>query len=364
MTAAEPLERYLRRRRSLWADPALDGLDVLLVTTPIHLRWLCGFSGTSGLLLLFPERALLVTDGRYATQSAEETSGVEIHIERQPLPVLLEGRLEDAVRVGFEAARLNWAEVESLRTGRPEREWVAVQGAFERARVVKDAWEVGRLEEAGRLVDQVMGELVRGLGPGSTERQVTGRLEALLREAGSEAFAFEPIVVSGERGALPHGRSSDRKLTDDDLVTIDFGAVVEGYHADITRTVALGPPPADARSWYEAVSAAVDATLGQIRPGIPGGSLDGIARAVIDEAGLGAYFVHNLGHGLGLEVHEEPRLAPGSEQTLVEGMVMTIEPGVYLPGRGGVRIEEDVLVTPQGYRLLTTSSRSFDIATY
>jgi Xaa-Pro aminopeptidase len=210
----------------------------------------------------------------------------------------------------------------------------------------------------------VMRSLVISLRPGLSERSLTGRLEGLLREGGSEAFAFEPVVVSGERGALPHGRCSDREIAAGDLVTIDFGAVHLGYYADLTRTVAVGETGEEARRWHAVVERAVEAALALATVGCRAADLDAAARTTIDEAGLGTYFVHHLGHGLGLEVHEEPRLAPGSEQVLVEGMVVTIEPGVYLPGKGGVRIEEDVAITRAGPRLLTPLPRSLDIDAY
>jgi Xaa-Pro aminopeptidase len=358
------LENFLRRRAFLWAAPPLGELDAFLVTTPVHLRYLCGFSGSSGCLLLTRDDALLLTDGRYAVQSEAEAEGVELHIARAPLPELLAPRLGRAQRIGFESTRLSWAEAEALRTAPGAREWVGVGGVLERLRAVKDASEIAAIERVCRLAGGVMQSLVTSLRPGLSERSLTGRLEGLLREAGSEAFAFEPIVVSGERGALPHGRSSGRLITAGDLVTIDFGAVLEGYHADLTRTVAVGESGEESRRWHGAVARAVEAALALAGPGHRAADLDAAARTAIDEAGLGAYFVHHLGHGLGLEVHEEPRLAPNSEQILVDGMVVTIEPGVYLPGRGGVRIEEDVVITPEGHRVLTKLTRSLDIEAY
>jgi Xaa-Pro aminopeptidase len=358
------LDDFLRRRALLWADSRLGDLDAFLVTTPVHLRYLCGFSGSSGCLLLTRDHARLITDGRYAAQSEREVAGAEVHIARAPLPELLAPRLDGTQRIGFESTRLSWAEAEGLRNAPGAREWVGVEGALERLRAVKDTSEIAVIERVCRLADGVMRALVTSLQPGLSERSLTGRLEGLLREAGSEAFAFEPIVVSGERGALPHGRSSERPIAEGELVTIDFGAVLEGYHADLTRTVAVGEVGEEPRRWHATVERAVEAALALAGPGHRAHELDTAARTAIDEAGLGAYFVHHLGHGLGLEVHEEPRLAPNSDQTLVEGMVVTIEPGVYLPGRGGVRIEEDVVITSEGHRVLTPLPRSLAIDAY
>jgi Xaa-Pro aminopeptidase len=204
----------------------------------------------------------------------------------------------------------------------------------------------------------VLDENVGLIRIGTTELEIAAGLEAGLRLRGSEGGAFEPIVVSGHRGARPHGRPSDRRLAAGEAVTIDFGAVRQGYHSDITRSFCAGEPAPEVREWAEVLETAIETVLEVIEPGRPCQELDSIARQVIDGAGFGDYFVHNLGHGLGLEVHEGPRLSRTSADTLAVGMVFTIEPGIYVPERGGIRIEEDVALTADGPRLLTTFPRS------
>ena len=352
--------RYRERQAALRELDLLADLDALLVTEPVNCRYLCGFSGSSACLLLTPSRSCFFTDGRYAEQSAEEVSAAEVTVVSGTLFEAIRDRLDEGMRVGFESERLTVAGAQRLREANHQVVWRPVAGAVERLRRTKDDAEIADIGKAVRIAEAALAEALSRPLPGRTELEVAGALEEHLRRYGSEGIAFEPIVASGARGALPHGRASRKVIAEGDLVTIDFGAVHFGYHSDLTRTYAVGAPHPRAMRWFEAVDAAIEAALAVIAPGRPCGEIDRAARRVIEEAGFGEYFVHNLGHGIGLEVHEEPRLARGATAVLEEGMVVTIEPGIYVPGEGGIRIEEDVVVTKKGAHLLSSVPRGLD----
>jgi Xaa-Pro aminopeptidase len=338
-----PVEMIHRRRRALWDRPELEGIEIVVLSCPAHLHYFCGFTGSSGLLLLTREgTARFVTDGRYDQQSREQVEDADIIITRDPPIEALRSDLPPRGRAGWEARHLTV-------------EQAGLDEALQGLRLIKDNHELEVLTRAAAIADGVMAQMTAGLAPGMTELEVAGAIEASLRRHGSQGSAFEAIVVSGVRGALPHGRPSRKRLEAGELVTLDFGAVVEGYHSDLTRTLSLGIPTPEQQQWLETISAALEAALALVEPGRPVCEVDAAARTVIDAAGFGAYFVHNLGHGIGLDVHEAPRLSPSSSEVIAAGMVFTLEPGIYLPGRGGVRIEEDVAVTPDGIRVLTGS---------
>jgi len=267
--------------------------------------------------------------------------------------------------VGFEAAhvtvaRHDWWE-RSTRARSIAIAFHATERVVEQARVIKDAAEIAALREAARRLDGVARAAFAAAKAGVTERQVAAALEGAMREAGYERLAFDTIVASGPHAALPHYRAGDRILATGDLVVLDFGGVLDGYCSDLTRTVSIGPPPPEARRLYTAVYDAQQAAVAAVRPGVETTAVDGAARQVLEERGLGAAFGHGTGHGLGLDVHEDPRITRPRPDVpsvpLVPGMVFTIEPGAYVAGFGGVRIEDDVLVTDAGYELLTTVSR-------
>lgn len=357
-----PEELFLNRRSALWGDPETRDLDAFLVNAPVNIRYLCGFSGSTALLLLTGERALFFTDGRYSEQSAAEVRGAEVGIVQGPLRNVLKDHIEPRARVGFDAGRLTVAEARLLEVACPGVLWKPVEGVIERLRLVKDAFEINALRNAADIACEVLEEVAALLAPGLTELEIAGKLEESLRRHGSEGSAFEPIVVSGVNGSMPHGRATGKVIEAGDCVTIDFGAVWNGYHSDITRTFALPPVDEECRQWQAVLERAIETALEASEPGCSCKELDAVARGVIDEVGLGEYFVHNLGHGLGLEVHEGPHLSRNSAESLVEGMVFTIEPGIYVPDRGGVRIEEDVLMTGEGPDILTRFPRSLGIS--
>jgi Xaa-Pro aminopeptidase len=352
--------RFRARQKALWGLEQLEGLDAFLVAEPANCRYLSNFSGTSAHLLLTPALAYLHTDGRYALQSAEEVAAAEVVILTVGLAEGLGDRLADGMRVGFESNRLTVAAAQRLRETHHQVTWKPVESAVEQLRKSKDDSEIADITKAVKIAESALAEAVSGSLRGKTELELAGSIEECLRRFGSEGVAFEPIVASGTRGALPHAQPSHKVIGEDELVTIDIGSVHLGYHADLTRTYVTGEPPPESRDWFTAIEAAIEAAMDAMAPGRPCGEIDRAARRVIEEAGYGEYFVHNLGHGLGLEVHEEPRLARDNTDVLEVGMVVTIEPGIYVPGVGGMRIEEDVVFTAKGAQLLSSAPRELD----
>lgn len=332
--------------------------DALLVKRPQNVRYLSGFTAPEDAWVLYrPEAPVLFTDARYGEQApAESRVPVEIVNPREGY-----GFLEPFVaglRVGYEAHHLPCAELERLRAA-TSAEWVATENLVERARRVKTPEEVARIRAAAALADRGLAWLLPRIRPGVRERDLALELEFWLRREGAEGAAFDFIVASGPRGALPHGVASERAIESGELVTLDFGAVVGGYHSDMTRTVAVGEVNGEMRRVFDVVLEALEAALEAARPGVAARDLDAVARRVIEAAGYGPQFVHSLGHGVGLEIHEAPFLNARSQELLEPGMVITLEPGVYLPGRGGVRIEELAVVTEDGLELLSQSPRGW-----
>ncbi len=335
-----------------------SNIDALLVKQPENVRYLSGFTAPEDAWVLYrPEAPLLFTDARYGQQApAESRIAVEVVNPREGY-----GFLEPHVagqRVGYEARHLPCAELERLRAA-TSADWVATENLVEQARRVKTPDEVERIRAAAALADRGLAWLLPRLRPGVRERDLALDLEFWLRREGAEGAAFDFIVASGPRGALPHGVASEKTIESGELVTLDFGAVVGGYHSDMTRTVAVGAVHGEMRRVFDLVQEALEAALEAARPGVAARELDAVARRVIEAAGYGPQFVHSLGHGVGLEIHEAPFLNARSEEVLEPGMVITLEPGVYLPGRGGVRIEELALVTTNGIELLSHSSRGW-----
>ena len=330
-------------------------LDALYITRPENVRYLTGFPHPEDAqVLITPERAFLLTDPRYP--EAERESRLPARVlkreEREALFQDLRGR------VGFEAEHLPYAALERLRELSPA-EWVPTKGVIERLRLKKRPEEVARIRQAQALAERALERALALLRPGVEEREVALEIEFFLRKEGAEGVAFPPIVASGARGALPHAGASEKRLEPGELITLDLGAKVAGYHSDMTRTVALGKPSPEMRRVYEAVQEALEVALQGLKPGRTGKEVDALAREALGRHGLDRYFVHSLGHGVGLAVHEGPGLSPYTEEVLEPGMVVTVEPGVYLPGVGGVRIEELVLITEDGIELLSRFPRGY-----
>jgi Xaa-Pro aminopeptidase len=352
-------DRRAARLEALAAALEQEELDALLVTALANVRYLTGFSGSAALLVVTRADALLATDFRYEEQARVEAGAVaRVVVERtsvwerlfRELPAL--GRLET---VGYEAHALTVRDAERLRAPAAEAwRWRPAGEPVERLRARKDAGEVAAIRQAATLACEALRGTLALVRPGLSELEIAGLLEARLRQLGSEAHPFATIVASGPRSALPHARSSGRAVAPGDWVVIDFGAVVDGYCADVTRTVVVGARATDAqRALYDVVRDAQRRAREGVRAGMTGAEADALARDPITARGLGPAFGHSTGHGLGLEVHEAPRLSVSNTEPLPEGAVVTIEPGVYVPGQGGVRIEDDVHLAACGAVLLS-----------
>jgi Xaa-Pro aminopeptidase len=331
------------------------GLDAMLVGHLPNIRYLTGYTGSAGQLVVHRARTLLITDTRYAVQAPQETGDLaEVVVEGTNLwnRVRETVGLAGPVRFGFERDRITVRDAERL-AGIDHADPVPTASLVEELRMVKDPCEVALIGEAAALAHAALGEVLPEIRAGDTEILVAARLESALRRRGSEWHPFQTIVASGPRSALPHARAGSRTLTRGDWLLIDFGAQVGGYSADITRTFVLGRADARQREVYGVVEAAQRRAREQMLPGMSGKQADALARDVVAERGFGAAFGHSLGHGLGLEVHEGPRLAVTAEELLPAGAVVTVEPGIYLEGWGGVRLEDDIHLLPEGPRCLT-----------
>jgi Xaa-Pro aminopeptidase len=344
----------------------LDGLtaahvDALLVTGLANVRYLTGFSGSSSLLLVTPRDSVLITDFRYQTQAADEVGDVaRVLIEPQSLWSGLWQQLAQIAGVqviGFESAHVLHRDFQRLMEAGARWQWRPTLDLVETLRERKDPDEVKLIERAAGVAIRALERTLAEVRVGMSELQVAGVLERALRDEGSEGFPFPSIVATGPRSALPHARASSAKIRDGDILLLDFGAEVEGYCADITRTVVVGHATQEQRDVYDVVRQANEQASHEIRAGMTGRDADAIARGYIERRGFGELFGHGLGHGVGLEVHEAPRLARTADGALAEGAVVTIEPGVYRPGWGGVRIEDDVFLDATGPRILTNFTR-------
>lgn len=350
-------EAYERRQERLRARLAAEDLTGLIVTHAPNIRYLTGFTGSSGVLLFGGSEPILVTDARYETQAAEEVGG------RARVDVVTGDVWERVAQCG-DAAGQRWGfESESVAVATAERlaeagrrDLRATRGFVEDLRVRKEPAEVAAIRCAAVLAAEAYAETLRAIRPGVSEREIAAELETALRRRGSEWHPFPTIVASGPRGALPHARTSGRAMARGDLVVLDFGAQVDGYCADLTRTVVIGRADERQRAIYELVREAQQAAAGGLRPGMTGGEADALARGVIEARGFGHAFGHSLGHGLGLEVHEAPRLSRTNTSPLPAAAVVTIEPGIYLTGWGGVRLEDDLVLHAGGAESLSNGA--------
>ncbi|HEY5974938.1 MAG TPA: Xaa-Pro peptidase family protein [Geobacteraceae bacterium] len=330
------------------------GLDALLFHGLANIRYLAGFTGSDGALLVGHEGCWFLTDSRYTVQATAEAPHCQVREYR--------GKVEGVAalvgeqgwrRVGFDAEQTTVALCNQLSEALSGVELVPVGSELDHLRLVKDAAELELLDCCATIASDAFLTILPQIKAGAVERDLALELELAMRRAGAEEKSFDFIVASGVRGALPHGKASDKRLAAGELVTFDFGACYQGYHSDETVTVAIGPVDSRQREVYGIVKESHDRALAAVRPGVTARELDDIARGFIDEHGFGQYFGHGLGHGVGLEVHEKPVVSFRGDQVLGEGMVFTIEPGIYIPDWGGVRIEDTVVVTATGYRLLT-----------
>lgn len=336
-------------------------MDYFLVTHSPNIRYLCGFTGSAGALLVSGGGSVFFTDGRYTSQAREQVQGASVQIEKRSPVMAAAGWLQgkrSAKRLGIEADHLTVASEARLRSLLP-KPWrlVPLSGTVARQRIIKDAAEIELVRQAVNLGSSLFPSLIKTIRPGVPETTVAAKLEYAARQAGAEGMSFDTIVAAGPRSALPHGRASAAPIPRHGFVVLDFGVILAGYCSDMTRTVAVGSPSAVERGWYDAVLDTQLAGIEAFRPGVTAGDVDLASRKVLKRSKLAKYFTHSTGHGVGLEIHESPRLAAGETTVLEPGMVLTIEPGVYIPGRGGVRIEDMILVTKTGCEILTPTTK-------
>ncbi|NLL49342.1 MAG: aminopeptidase P family protein [Firmicutes bacterium] len=345
------MERISRIRERL----QVEGIDVFLVSSPINRRYLTGFTGSAGLVWISPTRQAILTDFRYLEQVKQECPGWElIHIESyiESLTTLIEEDKVQTIAIEKEYVTVNQMEDWQEKLAPT---FTGVKGWVEELRMIKSEEEVANIRKAASIADEAFAKLLPTIRSGLTEREIALELEFLMRKAGASAMSFDPIIASGPRSALPHARPGERILSVGDFVVFDFGCVVNGYCSDMTRTLVIGEPEEKHLLIYDLVLEAQERSLAAVGPGKTGVEIDAIARNIISDAGYGEYFGHGLGHSLGLEVHESPRLSKLDETVLQPGMIVTVEPGVYLPDFGGVRIEDLVLVTEDGHEVLSST---------
>lgn len=353
---------YRMRRANVQRLLRKKGIRHYLVTSLTNVRYLCGFSGSNAAVLITPESPVFISDARYKEQSHAEVAGCRIVIvEEGPFVAGVGRTIEDSRsrRIGFEPQSMSVMFHKRLRRQLQGRARLhPYEGVVESLRVVKDDREVRSLRRASRIADRAFRRLLDELPVGITEREAQWRLLNILRDLGSERSPFEPIVLFGARASLPHGQPGNAKLATGDWVLMDYGAVADGYCSDFTRTVVKGRATEEMRTRHTIVRKGQQAAVRAARPRMSARKVDAAARTVIEKAGYGKEFSHGLGHGVGLEVHEEPRLGQRSQTRLRAGMVITIEPGIYIPGWGGIRIEDTVLITPNGFSRLTRASHA------
>jgi Xaa-Pro aminopeptidase len=351
---------YANRRREVQQELKRRKLDCLLVTHPGNWFYLTGFTGDSGILIVTTEGTVLITDGRFAAQAKEESPGIRVELQKGALYCSAGEWLKKRGihRAGFDPDQWTITQQKALRKASGAKcKGIEVVGAVEGLRMKKDAQELLVMRRAAILAGEVLEGILKRLRPGVQENDIAAEIEYQMKKRGASGVSFETIVASGTRTALPHARPTSKRLRKNELVVLDLGAILGHYCSDITRTVYLGRASRRIRGWYKAVQDANQAAVAAVKPGVTCGDVDAAARNILKKNGLDKYFVHSTGHGLGLEVHEAPRVARGQSIRLEAGNVITIEPGVYVEGVGGIRIEDDVAVRFSGSEILTRVSR-------
>lgn len=333
-------------------------IDALLITSGYNRRYITGFTGTAGVAIVTQDKAVFITDFRYTQQAQKEISGFEIVQHTKPIMEEVGLQLEKmgVKSVGFEKDDMSYAMYEVYQKA-VKSELVPVSGLIEKIRLIKTEQEIKIIKAAADIADAAFNHIITYISPGKTELEVSNELEFFMRKQGASSSSFDIIVASGLRSALPHGVATDKIIEKGDFVTLDFGALYNGYVSDLTRTIAVGEPSEQLKEIYQIVLEAQLKSLDEIKAGMTGIQADAVARDHIKSKGYGDAFGHSLGHGIGLEVHEGPGLSFRSETVLEPGMVITIEPGIYVPGVGGVRIEDDTVVTATGNDKLTHSTK-------
>ncbi len=338
---------------------SIQSIDNFLSIDPVTLRWLSGFTGSTGKLLLTAAETHLLTDGRYADQATQEICGTGIELfvgngtQQKEFTAAL---LQSSKTVTLEADRITWGAVEELKE-EVEVDVLPSHGLISGLRRVKDPAEVARIEAAASIADDALAQVLSGLGEQPTELEFARTLDATMLDLGAEALSFETICASGPNAAAPHARPSNRVVATGDLVVLDFGAVIDGYHSDMTRTYVVGDTDQSSWDMVNSVTEAQARGCEMIRPGVKASEIDEECRFHLRDKGFAEYFVHGTGHGIGLEIHEAPWINEKSSEVLEEAQVVTVEPGVYLPGVGGVRVEDTVVITSSGFRRLTSAPK-------
>ncbi len=333
--------------------------DVFIVSKLSNVHYLSGYSGTNGMVVLAPPKAFFLTDFRYAVQARKEVKNCQVIIaERDLLGELVHlPCFRAGVKTGFESGTVTVRIFDKIKELLPEIVLEPAENLVESLSIIKDQSEINKIKRACKITDSVFAESLKLIKPGMKEKDLALEILCRMIKHGADGASFDFIVASGQRSSMPHGRASDRKFKKGDFITIDIGCFVDGYASDLTRTVVLGKASAKQKKIYQIVLEAQEAAIAAVKPGLPAKELDMVARNIINKAGYGDYFGHGLGHGLGLEVHDLPAINPRSADTIAAGQVFTIEPGIYIPNWGGVRIEDDVLVTPTGARTLTRAPK-------
>lgn len=339
-----------------------ENLDSFLITSPYNLRYLTNFTGTTGLAVISLEKAFFITDFRYTEQAAAQAQGFEIIKNVGPIfeEVADLVQKEGLRELGFEETTVSFLEYSVLEEI-IDAQLIPISGMIEELREIKDEEEIAIIEKACSIADLAYDHILKMIQPGMTEIEVANQLDFYMRSLGASGVSFETIVASGLRSAMPHGVASKKIIEQGDLITIDFGCYYEGYVSDMTRTFAIGDPGEQLKEIYQIVLEAQLAVLEVAKPGVTGKQLDAVARDYITKHGYGEAFGHSTGHGIGLEIHEGPSVSVRAEKQFVPGNIITDEPGIYLPGIGGVRIEDDLLITSDGNRVLTHSPKELII---
>lgn len=339
-----------------------ENLDSFLVTSPYNLRYLTNFTGTTGLAVITLDKAFFITDFRYTEQAASQAQGFEIIKNVGPIfdEVADLVKRENLNALAFEETTVSFLEYSVLEEI-INAELIPVSGMIEELREVKDEEEISIIEKVCSIADMAYDHILKMIRPGMTEIEVANQVDFYMRSLGATSVSFETIVASGLRSAMPHGVASDKVIEQGDLITLDFGCYYQGYVSDMTRTFAIGDPGEKLKEIYQIVLDAQLAVLDAAKPGLTGIQLDAVARDYITKQGYGEAFGHSTGHGIGLEIHEGPNVSARAEKQFVPGNVITDEPGIYLPGIGGVRIEDDLLITKEGNRVLTHSPKELII---
>lgn len=348
------------RQRLLLDALADQNLDALLVTHLPNIHYLTGFTGSAGVLVISQRKPIFITDGRYTSQAREQIENAKIVISKGPALDAAAHKIlaSKFVSVGIEAEHMPVSLRTRLRKLLPSKvKLKETSGIIERIRLIKDAAEIASIERAVKLGAELFNVALKAIKPGVHETDVAAEIEFAARRKGAEGMSFDTIVASGPRSALPHGVASTARIPSRGFVVLDFGVILSGYCSDMTRTVHVGRPSPEARRMYKAVLDSQLAGIDAVKPGASAGDVDFACRNALRKAKLDRYFIHSTGHGVGLEIHEMPRLARNQKETLLEGMIVTIEPGIYIEGKGGIRIEDIVAVTGQGCDVLTPVSK-------